>query len=289
MKTITTGLPRVALDQQPLGVRPKPCGATHGGRHDGCVALAARVALVAATLPPVHAADRPVFFAAPYTGKKIATYEVELPVSRQARRTFAVPADCAEVARSAAANAAQWGTRTEQSVWRKVGSDCRYYTFLHRYSTDSNRDFVSGYDFMNAYLRDLPIRARCRNPPGRVADPACKPLPPGVPDLSRLLAFLDRGLDSPRLDVRPCRLENGIFRGRVIYDRSGIHCEADPTAPGFRVIAADYADVNGDRVLDVVLRLVSLAPGASRMPLTLPLTRESPDGVFTIPEEVRVP
>jgi hypothetical protein len=75
----------------------------------------------------------------------------------------------------------------------------------------------------------------------------------------------------------------------VIRDASGIYCEPDPDAPGFRVISVDYADVNGDRVLDVVLRLVPLAPGASRIPQILPLTRKSPEGAFSVPKAIMPP
>ena len=289
MNSITIGLRPVVRIRHRQDDPREALVKRHRNRYRRCVTVVVWGALVTINLPATGAGGTGLFFAEPYTGKKVDTYSVELPIDRQARRTFAVPADCAEVARSVTANAAQWGTRTEQSVWWKVDNDCRYFAFLHRYTNEPVQDFVSGYDFMNAYLRDLPIRARCRRSAERAFDPACKPLPPGVPDLSRFLPFQDRGPEAPRLDVSPCRLEKGIFRGRVVNDRTGIHCEADPDAPGFRVISADYADVNGDRVLDVVLRLVPLAPGASRMPLILPLTRVSPDDAFTIPAEVRVP
>jgi hypothetical protein len=170
-----------------------------------------------------------------------------------------------------------------------VERDCRYHEFLNRYSAAPIQDFVSDYDFMNAYLRDLPIGFRCNYPGADPSDPECPPLPPGIPEISQFLPFADRGLEAPRGYAEPCRLENGIFRGRLIRDASGIHCEPDPDEPGFRVISTDYADVNGDGVLDVVLRLVPLAPGASRMPLILPLTRTTPDAAFDVPKEIKLP
>jgi hypothetical protein len=253
----------------------------------------AAILVSAAVLPSSAVADFPVYFAEPYSGKKTTRYTVELPVGRDDRRTFEIPGDCAEVTRAAVAGASRWGTRIERNVWWKVETDCRYYAFLNRHGVGHTRDFVTGYDFFSAYLRDLPIGAGCRQAEtgsdSEPVDSRCRPLPPGVPGLSHFLPFADRGAEVPPMHAEPCQLEDGIFRGRIVRDASGIHCEADPDAPGFRVISVDYADVNGDQVLDVVLRLVPLAPGASRIPQILPLTRTSPDDAFSVPDKIEIP
>ena len=230
------------------------------------------------------AAHATLFFAKPYSGKKVDNYEVTLPTARSESRSFRIPEDCDRALADFSGGASQWGTRVEQRMWWKVRNDCQYYGFLHRFPRKTPEDYVSSYDFMNAYLRDIPMGARCAAAEKPEDVLGCEPFPPGVPDLSRLLPFVDRGMEAPRIDVSPCQIQNGIFRGRVVQDKEGIHCEADLSAPGFRVISVNYADVNGDGYLDVVLRLIPLGRHAGRMPLVLPLTRKDPDGVFTVPK-----
>jgi len=234
-------------------------------------------------------APMPLSFAEPYSGKKVNNYQVTLPVARSEKRLFMIPEACEAAMSSFASGASQWGTRVEQRMWWKVRGDCQYYGFLYRFPKMPSEDYVSSYDFMNAYLRDIPMGARCAALENPASIPGCEPFPPGVPDLSRLLPFVDRGMETPRIDVSPCQMQNGIFRGRVIQDKDGIHCEADLSAPGFRVISVNYADVNGDGYLDVVLRLIPLGRHAGRMPLILPLTRKDPNGVFTVPTGTVLP
>lgn len=234
-------------------------------------------------------ADGEVSFAEPGSGRKVSSYTVELPTARDRRETFAVPADCAvAIDKVWRHGAQQWGNRVDRSTWWKVRRDCDYVGFLGSYSRSPSHDYVAGYDFMNAYLRDLPVRLRCERAPDSSLIPGCDNLtPPEVADLAQILPVVD-GADAPA-GTPPCRMQDGIFRGRIVQGANGIHCEADPDAPGFRVISIDYADVNGDDYRDVVLRLLPLGIGMPRAPLLLPLTRTQPDGPFSIPRDLRLP
>jgi hypothetical protein len=235
------------------------------------------------------ATHTPLSFAEPYSGKKVNNYQVMLPVMRSEKHLFKIPEACEEAVSAFTSGASQWGTRVEQRMWWKVRRDCQYYEFLHRFPQKMVEDHVSNYDFMNAYLRDIPMGARCADVENPATVPGCEPFPPGIPDPSRFLPFVNRGLETPSIDVTPCQMKDGIFRGRIIQDKESIHCEADESAPGFRVISVDYADVNGDGFLDVVLRLIPLGHHMGRMPLILPLTRTQPDGIFTVPRGAALP
>lgn len=230
-----------------------------------------------------------VYFAAPYSGKKVTHYTIELPVSKDHRQGFEIPEQCSDVTQAAVAGARRWGTRQERSVWHKVDGDCRYYAFLNRFGNRPTQDYISSFDVWNAPLCDLLIESRCSHPDALPGDPDCQPLPPGIPRISQLLSFAENNAGEALQHAEPCRLDGGIFRGWVVADPTGTHCMPDPNAPGFRLMSVDYADVNGDGLLDVVLRLVPLAPGASRIPLILPLTRTAPEGDLHVPTAVSMP
>ena len=266
-------------------------------RHTDCtrslmmIANLRAVLLIVAVGLPAEAAwavrDQ-VYFAAPYSGKKVTEYTIDLPVSQDHRQTFKVPELCGAVKEAASAGASRWGTRQERNVWQKVDRDCRYHAFLKRHGT-AKQDFISDVDIWNAPLCDLLVEARCLQPDARPGDSDCQPLPPGIPRISDLVEFTDSEAEEALRYAEPCRLDDGIFRGWVVADPAGNHCIPDANAPGFRVMSLDYADINGDGILDVVLRLIPLAAGASRIPLILPLTRHSPSGELQIPRDTVMP
>ncbi|MEN8178080.1 MAG: hypothetical protein ABFS39_05610 [Pseudomonadota bacterium] len=152
-------------------------------------------------------------------------------------------------------------------------------------------DFVSGYDFMNAELYDIPLWLNCDEATEKNNhSKACKEnFTLGIKDFSFFFPWRKEDKRPLKETPQTCRINNGIFRGRVTYDQTGIHCVQDSNEPGFRIIAIDYADVNGDDYLDAILRLIPLGRGVSRAPIVLPLTRKEPDGTFTIPQNLPGP
>lgn len=232
-----------------------------------------------------------LFFSAPYSGEKVEHYEVTLPVTREGQQTFVIPADCQSADEALAHGASRWGNRVERSIWRKVQMDCRYVSFLLTFPHQPLHDYVSGYDFMNAELQDISILLDCTD--ARMNDNPnqhCREFHAlGLEGFSFLFPWKSGDASPSEENTQTCRINNGIFRGRIIYNRSGTHCIQDPKAPGFRVIAIDYADVNGDTFLDAILRLVPLGIGLRRVPIVLPLTRKEPGGIFTIPHNIPGP
>ena len=278
-------------EPRPEPIRPDACERT-GSVMTGLISPAMRgvfLFVLTGLCGTTSWADRhQIYFAEPYSGKKVTDYQIELPVARDSRQGFAIPAQCEELTRAARQEASRWGTRQQRSIWHKVDRDCRYHAFLNRYDRAS-RDFVSEVDIWNAPLWHLLVEPRCATSDTQLGDPDCQPLPTGIPRISQLLKFTDSEAKQASRNAQPCRLADGIFRGWVVADPSGNHCIPDSNAPGFRVMSVDYADVNGDDMLDVVLRLVPLAPGTSRIPLILPLTRTSPDSALEIPAQLTMP
>jgi len=220
-----------------------------------------------------------VTFAEPYSGRKVAAYSVSLPDGPDQRSEFSVPVDCDKVREALARGANRYGNPVDKRMWLKVESDCRFHRFMHPQSS-VQQDFVSGYDFYNAPFEDLPVREACEG------EADCPPLPPGVADIAALLPSIEPSADSGQ-ESESCGFRDGLFRGHLIVDPAaglgGVRCIPDPRAAGFRVIAVDYADVNGDGFLDAVLRLIPLSAGVSRAPLLLPVTRFQPEGPFVLP------
>jgi hypothetical protein len=230
-----------------------------------------------------------VSFAEPVSGRKVTEYTAELPLGPSQRRPFAIPVDCPAVLEAISQGSAYRQSILDRRIWQKVEGDCRYHRFLHQHPLQGIKDYVSDYDFKNARLSDLPIDPNCSadtpagSACGRVADQAFGILrhpPPGA---------AQRGAADDAGEETPCRLEDGLFRGYLYTDDQGIRCVAVTDAPSLRLIAVDFADINGDHVLDAVLRFVPLGPGAVRSPLMLPLTRFSDDEPFRVPPGTRLP
>ena len=218
----------------------------------------------------------PVYFLAPQTGAKVAAYRVDLPIARGKRQAFDIPLQCAEALDHAGRNADQWGSQVERNLWWKVENDCNYNLMVHRHERPPEHDLVSGYDFLNADLQDLPLGLDCTSKGCRVVDDG----------LSPILPWVGEGAAPRAMDRASCRIENGSFRGQVARQGEGIVCARDSRGPGLRILSVDFSDVNGDGYQDALLRLAPLGPRMGRTLMVLALTRREGEVRFTIPEHL---
>lgn len=251
------------------------------------LAIALFYGFAALAIAPVQvAADagHEAFFAEPMSGRKVTHYTVDLAVGRETRQSFVIPDDCKAVVRALEEGKAYRGRIVDRRLWHKVEGDCRYDGFLHRHPRQALQDYVSDYDFMNARLSDLPIDRRCAAATSDSGETACDPMATDPSGFLRNFPLAQPLQDGAGGDECECELTNGVFRGHLFVDAQGVRCTTDPDAPSLRLIAVDFADINGDRVLDAVLRFVPLRAGPARVPLILPLTRFEPDAPFSVPE-----
>lgn len=227
---------------------------------------------------------RETYFFEPGSGRKVTRYDVDVTVDRSQAQKITVPSDCPRVLMMINNGERYRGTVLQRRIWHKVESDCRFHMLLNRHHAADLQDHVSGYDFMNADLRDLPIDGRCTTGPGRPGRNQCTP---GTMDGGGLLRYfpLPATTDQPGGDLlRECRLHNGLFHGRLYLGQDGgMACESTARRPTLRLITVDFADIDGDGFLDALLRFVPLGPGVDRSPLILPLTRFSTDAPFHVP------
>ena len=231
------------------------------------------------------------FFAEPFTGKQVKSYEVELVLTRHEKATFTIPQQCGKLTSALLTGAGHWGSRIERRLWLKVDDDCRYYDFLNQSKTPAQHDAVSNYDFFNAKISDLPLNPECDPTLFLINPMSCPPTIPGTPDFSRLMSA-PAGFHSPTEHSghdHECRFRNGIFRGYIFNDGFTVRCIEDKRTPGFRILSVDFTDVNGDGYQDAVLRLVSIGPGISPVPTILPLTRTADTQKFYIPPGTEFP
>jgi len=253
-------------------------------RENRCLAIGLSIGIPALLGAPgvVGAKDaHEAFFYEPESGRRVTHYILELPVNREQTQAFLIPDDCDAVTQAINEGATRWGSIVDRRFWKKLEGDCRHHRILHRLPQRVIEDHVSGYDFMNAKLSDLPIDPRCTS-----RDRAdCNPL--ATDAFGMLLYFpLTQQVTAPPAGVEctQCEFKDGLLRGRIFSDEEGISCEAVPYGPSLRLIAVDFADINGDGFLDTVLRFIPVGPGSMRAPLTLPLTRFDDSGPFTVPE-----
>ncbi len=223
------------------------------------------------------------YFAEPITGRRVSSYVADLPVDRFQRRRFSVPGECGDVLGAIQGGATFKGTILDRRLWQKVEADCRYHEFLHRHPMQEVEDHVSTYDFMNARLSDMPI-AQCTVGAGPGTYIGCEPWTAAGFNMLHQFALIQPVANAPDKTLVECVLNDGLFYGQMFVGPDGILCDPDASVPSLRLIGVDFADINGDHILDAVMRFVPIGPGAARSPLILPLTRTQDSGPFSIPE-----
>lgn len=222
------------------------------------------------------------WFSAPYTGEKVHEYSVSLPISRYEEETFKIPQECRKLNSRLLEGAGHWGNRIQKRLWIKADDDCRYLNYLKKNPRKAEKDFVSGYDFFNARIKDLPLRPGCDLYRLLRSPDACPPPMPGMPNFSMMMHHEEHM--GPEDTGDSCQFRNGVFRGYLHPTPDGIRCHKDSHAPGYRILSVDFADVNGDGYLDAVLRMTLIGSRGKPELLILPLTRFSENEPFSIPE-----
>lgn len=238
-------------------------------RSVGLMALPLIVGLMAGPLLAESGPSGPdiLYFAEPFSGRAVEGYTINLPVSRDEKRRFQIPGDCASVESALREGAGAWGTRVERRLWPKVDADCHYAGLAAAGEQQVQEDHVSQFDFMNAPLSLLPIVGPCDEAP----DSQCLLINPSF-------QFLD--IRPGLTEGEECRIVDGVFRGVIGYHGGQMVCQADRDAPGFRVMSAFCADVNADQRRDALLRILPLGAGVASRPVVIPLSRSMADAPF---------
>lgn len=231
------------------------------------------------------------YFAEPGSGRRVTKYTVDLAVGRDERKQFRVPQDCDAITEAFAGGFAFSGRIVDRRLWQKATDDCWFYNFLHRHSAGDIADYVSDYDFMNARLSDLPVDRDCIVvPPGAIVHNCGDAIADRHGMLKSFPVVPQHAEKPPSRDPNgeqggaECGLRDGLFYGELFVQQSSIRCTAGDGRPSLRLIAVDFADINGDRILDAVLRFMPVGPGAARSSLILPLTRLGPDEALSVPD-----
>jgi hypothetical protein len=226
-------------------------------------------------------------FSEPGTGSKVTHYEADISFPQDFTRHVLVPADCPTIINEVSFGHPAPNNTLDRALWFKVINDCRYVQFIHQSEElTAPQDFVSNYDFYNARLADLPFESRCKD---LASLEECKKKPASSDKLkiSSLFPFLEIRQHAGE-PVEECRFVAGAFRGYLFLTQDGVRCGFDRSANGLRVLSVDYGDFNADGVQDVLLRMMPMGRGISRMPVLLPLTRFDGEQAFSVPSGLMV-
>lgn len=223
------------------------------------------------------------YFTAPVSGQKVSRYSVDLP-TKAGDRTLQVPADCTEISSLLKTEKADRSRVLDRRLWFKAEHDCRYYALLHRYPRRDLRDYVSRHDFFHLALEELPFDRRCaEDNPNQ-----CALWLIDVSGTTQRISSNTEGRQMEDCESKriPCQLVNGHFRGHIrAATDGGMVCSANRRT-SLRLLSVDYGDINGDGILDAVLRLMQISPAEGRRLLRIPLTRLSADAELITPTRV---
>lgn len=228
-------------------------------------------------------------FALPFSGEKGNNYDLELTFPDNQVRKFNIPNDCSQIMNDVNYGMSNPINILERKLWHKAINDCRYVMLVHQHEQRPQQvDFVTGYDFYNALLADLPFAQKCIAEDDEEFIQQCKQrqVEEGKLLIASYFPFLKIIKGDETILTEDCRFKNGLFRGRLVRTSEGIRCQHDRRANGLRLLSVDIGDFNNDGYLDALLRIMPLGRGVSRFPVLIPLTRFEENGSFSVSEGI---
>ena len=228
------------------------------------------------------------FFSQPFSGSKVDHYEVSLEFPGNEKRQYLIPDDCSKVMSEVSFGSPNPVNVIDRNLWSKVINDCRYVLIMPPVASTVEHDLVSDYDYFNASLSDLPFASECETKTTPQRPQECLTQTPGKLSLSSFFPFLEIRQQIEGEEIVECQFTEGVFRGRLILTDAGIRCQHDKRARGLRLLSVDHVDLNHDGYEDVLLRIMPLGRGVSRLPILLPLTRYEENTPFSVPHGLSV-
>jgi hypothetical protein len=219
-------------------------------------------------------------FAAPGSGRPVASYELSLATTA-GPQVFQVPDDCHRIEGLYRKGDAVRDRIIDRRLWMKAAGDCRYFALLQGNDNPHLIDHLADYDFDALSLDDLPDGILCGGPPIGWCVLGQKP----TSNVRPLFPELKAGQQYE--ESLPCRLVSRQLRGEVWQADEGLLCVPNPRA-SVRLVGLNAADIDGDGIRDRILRLILISPELGRRAVRLPLTRLAPEGPLSVPGRVPV-
>lgn len=228
-------------------------------------------------------------FALPFSGEKGNKYDLELTFPDNQVKQFKIPHDCSQIMNDVNYGMSNPINILDRKLWHKAINDCRYVMMVHQFEeVTPQADFVTGYDFYNALLADLPFAQNCIAEDNDKFIKQCDEIHDnqGKLIITAYFPFLEMIKADDGMLTEECMFKNGLFRGRLVRTKEGIRCQSDRRANGLRLLSVDVGDFNNDGFVDALLRIMPLGRGVSRFPVLIPLTRFEENSSFTVCEGI---